>query len=815
MLLMLMLMLPAAANTNVAMPRLTPMPVDAKERTVSLDGKWMFNPRPEKNFQRSTLTNGWNAMRVPCDWRSRGYDIAEGTETGFRRNFFVPERWTGDRVKLRCDGIAGDCTIYVNGRLAGRHSGGFTAFEYDVTRFVNFGVINEMAIGVRAGGTAMHAALPDASDMPGGIIRSIYLLAVPPVNMSMLHVDTAVEQGSAAVNAIVELANESKQPVGKLYVDVTVTDPDGKEAGHLSARYSDALKPDATALMFPRLVLDKPRLWSPESPALYTLTCRLVDDGGRELATAQRRFGVRSIGVDGDALTLNGRPFTLHGAERDIYPLHRTADTCRMELDRLLDANVNMLRAALVPPDEHLLDAADEAGVLVEVAFPLANVANTVVADTLRRRVFADQPAAVLSLLRSHPSVIAWRTPETAGRYGELLDEVRATTARLDPGRPAVAPRLLASATHTGPAIADSLGRPTPEYWNMKKQNSPVRLTLAENVRADGRVTLNADNRYSFTDLSDCTIAWKAGDCKGTVKADVAPGETGTIVITLPEAARRAETMEVSVTDSYGRLTDLYSFRLRPVSERVTYDDKNRQPLTFLERADSYLATDGTVTVSVSKLNGLLNVNRGAKAVLSGPRLMVDGAPAGGWVARSVTARPAKESVTIEVEGDYDGACGTYIYTIGADGQLDIAYDFRLTDGRESSEAGIRLGLDRSFDTLDWSRRARWNAYPAWNPEAAEGSAKAVYTLDPRKGETELPPACEPADEGCAMFSTRKDNIYKATLRSGDGATVTVSSNGRQDFRARRAQGMTQAEVTARTLRPSETIGGSVNLTLK
>lgn len=133
---------------DFVIPRLSPLPVKVEKQKVPLAGNWQFSPSPGKEFWKKGSVGNWTNIKVPGEWVMQGFEVEKGKAAGYFRTFTVLSSWKGQRVKLRCNGIYSDSRIYINGKEAGSHLGGFTAFELDVTDLVQTGKENRIAVSV-------------------------------------------------------------------------------------------------------------------------------------------------------------------------------------------------------------------------------------------------------------------------------------------------------------------------------------------------------------------------------------------------------------------------------------------------------------------------------------------------------------------------------------------------------------------------------------------------------------------------------------------------------------------------------------------
>ena len=425
---------------TVAMPRLSPRPITVagvSKTSVDLAGSWRFNPAPSAGFEMANDASGagWADIQVPGEWVMQGFKVAPGKAAGYRHTFSVPKDWNGNRIKLRCDGIYSDAAVFINGKQAGRHLGGFTPFELDVTDLVNSGCENTISVAVANESFADKLASGSryASHPLGGITRKIRLFVLPEVNLSELHLATKFDKEfhDATLEVETEAANQGVANLKDLHVAMSLVAPDGKAVPMVPNRLAmEGLKGRAS---IPVAAAFK---WDNEHPRLYELTATLKA-GDRVLETVKQRFGFRQVEVRGNQMFVNNVPMKLHGVCRhEVHPLlgrSLTPEFWRKDAELFREGNCNFIRTSHYPPAEEFIEACDELGLFVEVEAPFCWAHDTPLTRSQIPDLMTRQELEMLEFYRNHPSITHWSLGNESGHWGDYFLPAAKLLRRLDP----------------------------------------------------------------------------------------------------------------------------------------------------------------------------------------------------------------------------------------------------------------------------------------------------------------------------------------------------------------------------------------------
>jgi beta-galactosidase len=434
--------------------RYTPRPAEVAgiaSPVLSLDGAWSFHAAPPRGFEKLTerSAKGFAPIDVPGDWTMQGFAVKPWTAAGYLKTVTIPADWKGARIVLRSDGAQSLATFWVNGKLAGTHEGGFTAFEFDVTALCRPGAANTIAAAVQNESTAdiMASGTQYASYQFGGLTRKVTLIATPRLHIAGIDVATDVKDDgrTAAVRIEAALANAAGAAKEDVTLDLVLSDPDGRTV-HRQTLQAKRIEAGGTARLVFEGTVENAALWDAEHPRLHTLALDLRA-GGRKLESVVRRVGLREIEVAGTGLFVNGRPVKVRGINRhEVHPLRGrslTPELWRKDAELFRAANINWIRTSHYPPAEEFLEACDELGLFVECEAPLVWVQHG--ANETWKTEDPNDPkylpyvvravAETIAFNRHHPSVVVWSLANESGWSPHFAEAARMAGA-MDPSRP-------------------------------------------------------------------------------------------------------------------------------------------------------------------------------------------------------------------------------------------------------------------------------------------------------------------------------------------------------------------------------------------
>ncbi|HEX2234812.1 MAG TPA: glycoside hydrolase family 2 TIM barrel-domain containing protein [Actinomycetota bacterium] len=383
----------------------------------SLDGTWRFWPDVNGAFADDLVI--WarpgealgepRPIAVPGPWQAQFDDLRLWSGGAFyERDFAVPRAWRGRAIRVCFGAVDYACAVWVNGRLAGTHEGGYLPFEIDVTSLVRAEERNTLGMRViDPGPDDPNGAYPFA-EVPhgkqswygplGGIWQSVFLEASHPRRVERMHVHGDVGGHRARVR--VRLA-EPAHPGDVL--EVAIRSPSGTD----DFVAAEALDPGASETTIDLGVGDA-EPWDVDAPRLYSVAVALRDAGGRALDEWRDTFGFRTLAARDGRLWLNGRPLYVRGALDQDYYLGSICtppsdDVLRRQVERARELGLNLLRCHIKVPDPRYLAWTDRLGMLVWSELP-----NSWRLTEASARRALDTLAGMIERDFNHPSIALW-----------------------------------------------------------------------------------------------------------------------------------------------------------------------------------------------------------------------------------------------------------------------------------------------------------------------------------------------------------------------------------------------------------------------
>lgn len=297
----------------------------------------------EYNFDKSPT------LMVPKDWNSQDPKLLyyEGT-VWYRKVFEYKKSASSNRVFV-CFGAANyETDVYLNGKKLGKHIGGFTPFNYEITSLLK----DRNSIVVKVDNKRKREGVPTLNTdwwNYGGITRDVEIVEVPETFIS----DYTVQLKKSAADVI---SGYVKLDGIKKSQKVNIQIPE--------LRIDKAFDTDMNGVANVEIPIKKLEAWSTVNPKRYSVIISSETDKVTE------KIGFRTIETKGTEILLNGKPLFLRGISiHEENPMRGgraySMDDARLLLTWAKELNCNYVRLAHYPHSENMARLADEMGILV------------------------------------------------------------------------------------------------------------------------------------------------------------------------------------------------------------------------------------------------------------------------------------------------------------------------------------------------------------------------------------------------------------------------------------------------------------------
>lgn len=440
------------------------------ERKTCIDFDWKFYYGDGSNaVGNASVTRDWRTLDLPHDWsvETEAAQKAGGTVIGpfssnsiggyqtghtvggegwyYKKLHLSKEQTEGRHNELYFEGAYNQSDVYVNGAHIYNNVYGYSSFRVDASRYLHEGD-NDILVRVRNEGnnTRWYAG--------SGIYRHVWFVTAPSLYADEW--ETFIQPDEKRVTVSTMIVNESGEQQ-KAEVRVVLRDAEGnivqkKKTSIVIGGSSKSLIGVSENLQW-ELPMRKAKLWSPESPYLYSaeIIVRNTKTGTED--RLQKKFGMRTLSFSADSgFSINGKQMLLQGGciHHDNGLLGAAAyDDAELRKLKLLQAQgYNAVRCSHNIPSDNFLDVCDSLGILVidEAFDQWLRKKNTDDYHNYFREHCIQDVQTMVKRDRNHPCIIMWSIGnEIPGRIEpdglEAAENLRQAVRQYDTSRPVTA----------------------------------------------------------------------------------------------------------------------------------------------------------------------------------------------------------------------------------------------------------------------------------------------------------------------------------------------------------------------------------------
>ncbi|WPO77859.1 glycoside hydrolase family 2 TIM barrel-domain containing protein [Flavobacterium sp. KACC 22761] len=342
----------------------------------SLNGNWKFSwsptpdQRPKDFYKNDFNTIEWKEISVPSNWELKGYGIpiytnitypfernppfinhSDNPVGSYKRAFILPENWKNRHVFLHFEAGTSAMYIWVNGEKVGYTENTKSPAEFDISKYLKSGK-NSIAVEVYRWSDGSYLEDQDFWRL-SGIDRNVYLYSTNNIRISDFFAKPDLDSNykNGILNVEVSLKNLTSTSVNNQKLEAKLVDALGENVFEKELKVN--FEGNKTQIINFSENVSNPKLWSAETPNLYTLLLTLKNEKGNIIESVSTEIGFRKIELKNGQLLVNGVRIMFHGVNiHETNPVtghYQDEATMMKDIKLMKQFNINAVRLSHYP----------------------------------------------------------------------------------------------------------------------------------------------------------------------------------------------------------------------------------------------------------------------------------------------------------------------------------------------------------------------------------------------------------------------------------------------------------------------------------
>ena len=368
----------------------------------------------------------------------------------YRKEFQIGEENAGKQYFLRFDGVGQYAELYINDKYVGNHLGGYSAFVFNISGFLESDTANSILVKINNELTDSYPKDNFLFGIYGGIYRGVSLISTNGVHIALSgHASSGVyvhQEDVGKENASLKIVSDIKNEYsGKQVIEIrnTLFSRDNKVVAKNSKE--KVIYPGGLVPVTSYLKIENPHLWNgKKDPYLYRLETEIVQNN-KIIDKIITPVGIRFFSIDQEmGFLLNGEPYRLYGVcrhqEWEDEGNALLSEHHKMDMDLIGEIGATSIRLAHYQQSEYIYSLADSMGILIWAEIPFVNGYKDNADDNALQQL-----TELIKQNFNHPSIFVWGLHNEVIKNKTVTEPVNLTTKLhnlakdLDPSRYTVA----------------------------------------------------------------------------------------------------------------------------------------------------------------------------------------------------------------------------------------------------------------------------------------------------------------------------------------------------------------------------------------